>query len=395
MAQRVPYAGPALFSYGFRPFFLAAILFGTAVVPVWLAIWRGVVELPSVFSPVDWHIHEMIFGYAAAVIAGFLFTAVPNWTGRMPTRGWPLMVLATLWLAGRFAVWGALPLGRLGVALVDCGFLLAIAAMIVVEIVAGRNWRNLKVVIPVTLLFGANVVYHVEAAGGGAEVGRRLGLSLVLFLIMLIGGRIIPSFTRNWLAQRGAERMPVPFGRFDAVTILVAVVALAIWVVGPEGAPAGTGLALAGGLHLLRLSRWRGVGCWPSPLLLMLHVAYLFLSLGLICTAAAALGRVAPAAGLHILGIGAVGGMTVAVMMRATQGHTGRSLVAGPMLSLGFGSLALAALARAASAHMTFGEIDGIAVAAGFWTAAFGLILLRLTPWLALPAPARKAPSRP
>ncbi|HET9069809.1 MAG TPA: NnrS family protein, partial [Amaricoccus sp.] len=195
MARRTPYSGPALFSYGFRPFFLAATLFALGVVPVWLCVWLGAIALGGPFAPVDWHVHEMLFGYAAAVVAGFLFTAIPNWTGRMPTRGWPLASLAALWIAGRLAVAGLLPLSAAWTMAVDCGFLLAIVAMTGIEIVAGRNWRNLMVMAPVTLLLAANLVFHLEAMRTGtADVGRRLGLAVVIFLITLIGGRIIPSF---------------------------------------------------------------------------------------------------------------------------------------------------------------------------------------------------------
>lgn len=136
---RAPYRGPALLSLGFRPFFLLAGLFGAAAIPLWLCVWTGRATLAGPFGPVDWHIHEMLFGYTSAVVAGFLFTAVPNWTGRMPARGLPLAGLATLWLSGRLAVAGALGLGAAWVATIDTAFLFAIAVMITVEIVAGRN----------------------------------------------------------------------------------------------------------------------------------------------------------------------------------------------------------------------------------------------------------------
>ena len=126
MKTREIYQGPALFSYGFRPFFLFAGLFAVAVIPIWWLIWRGEISISGHLAPTDWHIHEMIFGYGAAVVAGFLFTAVPNWTGRMPTRGWPLAVLLALWLAGRAAVAGLLPVGPVGAAIIDQMFLLSL-----------------------------------------------------------------------------------------------------------------------------------------------------------------------------------------------------------------------------------------------------------------------------
>ena len=320
MKTREIYQGPALFSYGFRPFFLFAGLFAVAVIPMWWLIWRGDVSISGHLAPTDWHIHEMIFGYGAAVVAGFLFTAVPNWTGRMPTRGWPLAVLLALWLAGRAGVAGVLPVGPVGAALIDQMFLLAVAAMIAREIVAGRNWKNLKVLVPVSLLWGANILFHIEALTQGvSDIGRRLGIALLIFLIMLIGGRIVPSFTRNWLAQRKSERMPVAFNRYDGVCILFGAGSLVSWVIGPFHVASVLVGSVAALLHLIRLLRWRGLHTWRSPLLLMLHVAYLMVPLGFAAVALAALGLVAPASGAHVLGIGAVGGMTVAAMMRATS----------------------------------------------------------------------------
>lgn len=393
MSRRTSYDGPALFSYGFRPFFLAATLFALGVIPLWFLFWHGEVVLGGPFQPVDWHVHEMLFGYAGAVIGGFLFTAIPNWTGRMPTRGWPLMALAALWLAGRLAVAGVLGLPPLVVMVVDCAFLLAIAAMAGVEIAVGRNWRNLMVVVPVLLLTAANLTFHLEATTGAADVGRRLGLAVIVFLITLIGGRIIPSFTRNWLAQRRAARLPAPFGRFDGLCLGAGALGLLAWTVRPEAHGTALFLALAGVLHLVRLSRWRGWATWRSPLLLMLHVAYLFVPLGLLATAAAAARLALPAAGAHLLGIGAIGGMTVAVMMRATRGHTGRSLVAGPGLTAAFMLVVASALMRAAADSLP--GIDGIAVSAVLWTLGFGTLAVRLAPWLALPNTASRHPSSP
>lgn len=396
MATRNTYEGPALFSYGFRPFFLAATVFATGVVPLWWLVWRGDVTLRSVLPPADWHIHEMIFGYGAAVVAGFLFTAVPNWTGRLPTRGWPLAALLAVWALGRLAVAGLVGLGPVPVLLVDQTFLLAVALMISREIAAGKNWRNLKVLVPVSLLWLTNIGFHLEAmTQGSAEHGRRAGIALLIFLIMLIGGRIVPSFTRNWLAQREGARLPVPFNRFDGMAILVGAAALLAWVLAPASL-ACAGLSMAAALmQALRLARWGGFGTWRSPLLLMLHVAYTLVPLGFIGVAAAAFGLANPAVGAHIFGIGAVGCMTAAVMMRATMGHTGRELVAGRALTLAFALLVFATLARVAGeAIPSFGD-DGIDLSALIWTGAFALLGWRLGPWLVWPKAGRKLPSAP
>ncbi|PJE29862.1 uncharacterized protein involved in response to NO [Pseudooceanicola antarcticus] len=391
MTPRDSFGGPALFSYGFRPFFLAAGLFALLVIPLWWLAWRGALSIEGPFSATDWHIHEMIFGYGAAVVAGFLFTAVPNWTGRMPTRGWPLAALLALWGLGRLASSGLLPVGAPLAAGLDQLFLLAVAAMIAREIIAGRNWRNLKVLVPVTLLWASNLTYHLEAmAHGSADLGRRLGLSLLIFLVLLIGGRIIPSFTRNWLVQQGATRLPLAFNRFDGAAILLAALALASWSLAPLHPVTALLGSLAACLHLLRLLRWRGASCWRSPLLLMLHLAYLSVPLGLAATAAAVPGLVGAAVPAHVFGIGAVGGMTLAVMMRASMGHTGRPLSAGTALSSAFLLLCLAMVARLAGARpLPFG-IDGITLSALLWSAAFALFLWKVGPWLLRPKLGRK-----
>ncbi|MFW2545390.1 NnrS family protein [Primorskyibacter sp. 2E107] len=395
MSSRAPFAGPSVFSYGFRPFFLAATVFALLILPLWWSVWRGAVVLDGPFAPTDWHAHEMIFGYGAAVVAGFLFTAVPNWTGRLPTRGWPLAVLLALWLAGRLSVAGMIGFGPVLVLLVDQVFLLAVAAMIAREVVAGKNWRNLKVLVPVSLLWLANVLFHVEAMNAGtADHGRRLGMALLIFLIMLIGGRIVPSFSRNWLVQRGAKSLPTAFNRFDAVCLVFGAAALVGWVAAPVGMGTAVLAGLAAVLHLFRLARWRGHATWRSPLLLMLHLAYLMVPMGLAAVSASALDLIAQNVGAHVLGIGAVTAMTVAVMMRATMGHTGRALIAGRALASAFALVLTAMVFRVTAGQVTIGALDGIDLAAVAWTAAFAILALRLGPWLLQPKVAQKAVSR-
>ena len=384
--NRPPFSGPALFSYGFRPLFFAAGLFAVLIVPLWMGVWSGHVALAGPFTPLDWHIHEMLFGYTSAVIAGFLFTAIPNWTGRMPTRGGPLIALAALWILGRLAV--AFAPWPLLVMAVDCAFLAAIGAMVVTEIVAGRNWRNLMVVVPVLAYLAANITFHLEAhMQGSADIGRRLGFAMVTLLIVLIGGRIIPSFTRNWLAKQGPGPLPVPFGRFDAACLGVTLAALLVWVAAPDTALAGPGLLLAGALQAVRLVRWRGWLIWRSPLLAMLHLAFAFIPAGLGALGLTSLGVWPAVTGLHLLGIGGIGGMTLAVMIRASLGHTGRELVAGRALTLAFASVALAAAVRVA---VPVGP--GLWVAAALWVLGFGLFLWRFAPILTQPNPARRVP---
>jgi hypothetical protein len=206
---------PAILSYGFRPFFLFGAVYGALAVLLWVPMLTGHLETASLFSPIDWHAHEMLFGFLPAIVTGFLLTAIPNWTGRLPVQGYPLLGLVVLWLAGRVAVWCSAEIGWMAAMALDCAFLLAVAAAAGIEIVAGRNWRNLKVLAPVLALFLANVLFHAEAdIFGATDMSRRLALSAALVLIMIIGGRIIPSFTRNWLARERPSSSSSPCWRW-------------------------------------------------------------------------------------------------------------------------------------------------------------------------------------
>ena len=177
LRRRLEYAGPALFSYGFRPFFLGAAVWAALAIVLWLPQYFGQLKLPTAFAPLDWHIHEMTYGYVAATVAGFLLTAIPNWTGRLPVNGYPLAALFALWLVGRIAIAGSAICGLLIAAVVDVAFLLIFAAVALGEIVAGRNWRNLRVLIVLGVLIAGNIVFHAEVIrSGSADYGIRTAL---------------------------------------------------------------------------------------------------------------------------------------------------------------------------------------------------------------------------
>ena len=214
------YRGPVLLSYGFRPFFLFGAIYAGLAVLAWLPIFNGELVLWSAFSAVDWHVHEMLYGYLPAVVTGFLLTAIPNWTGRLPIQGMPLLVLVSVWLAGRVCVTFSAETGWLLAAIVDVSFLALVVIACAREIVTGKNWRNLRVVGLVTLLLAGNIAFHIEAhVRGTAEYGARVGIAAIVLLIVVIGGRIVPSFTRNWLARENPGRLPAPFARFDVVVM--------------------------------------------------------------------------------------------------------------------------------------------------------------------------------
>lgn len=373
LARRRDYAGPALFSYGFRPFFLGGAVWAALGVLLWLPQYFGEITVPTALAPMDWHIHEMLYGYAAAVIAGFLLTAIPNWTGRLPVTGAPLGALALLWLAGRLAMLFSAKIGATPAAIIDSAFLIALAAMAMQEIVAGRNWRNLRVLAVLGVLIAGNIAFHWEAIhDGSAAYGTRLGIAAIVALITLVGGRIVPSFTHNWLVRENPGRLPQPFARYDMATIVVAVAALALWVALPTQPLTGSMLLLAGAMQAGRLMRWAGDRTWRNPLVLILHVGYAFVPIGFLLLGAALLWpAIWPVgAGLHAWTAGAIGIMTLAVMTRATLGHTGQPLVATGGTQAIYALAVLAVLARIAAAFAPSSLLLHLATFA--WIGAFG-----------------------
>jgi uncharacterized protein involved in response to NO len=385
------YHGPVLLSYGFRPFFLFGAIYAGLAVLAWLPIFNGELNLWSAFSAVDWHVHEMLFGYLPAVVTGFLLTAIPNWTGRLPIQGTPLLVLVLVWLAGRVCVTFSAETGWLLAAIVDVSFLALVVAAAAREIVAGKNWRNLRVVGLVTLLLAGNIAFHIEAhIQGTAEYAARFGIAAIVMLIVVIGGRIVPSFTRNWLARENPGRLPAPFARFDVVTMAVSAVALVLWAVQSSGAVVAAALLLAGVLNIARLARWAGDRTCRDRLVLILHVGYAFVPLGFLLAGAAALDVIMPNAGIHAWTVGAAGTMTLAVMTRASLGHTGNALIASPMTQAIYAAVVIASLARIC-ASLEPGWSDALLhVTAIAWCAAFFGFALSFGPTLLGSRPAAR-----
>jgi len=367
-----PYDGPALLSYGFRPFFLLAGLYSGLAILVWLPMFYGELSAATTFAPRDWHIHEMLFGYVAAVVTGFLLTAIPNWTGRLPLQGMPLLVLVSVWFLARIAVATSAWIGWAPAAVIDSAFLVLVAAAAAREIAAGRNWRNLTVVVVIAVLAAADIGFHLEAHFFGvADYAIRAGLGAIVLLITLVGGRIVPSFTHNLLARAGAGRLPASFGRFDAVTVGVSAAALLLWIIMPAALVTAVALLLAGILQAARLARWAGERTVREPLVFVLHVAYAFVAIGFLLSGAGALGIVAESAGIHAWAAGAIGTMTLVVMTRASLGHTGRPLVASPTTRAIYVAVVIAALARIAAALQPEWSNLLLDVAAFAWAAAF------------------------
>ena len=378
------YRGPAIFSYGFRPFFLGGAIWAAAAMVLFTLMLHGMVQLPTAFSVIDWHIHELLYGYLPAIVAGFLLTAVPNWTGRLPVAGAPLAGLFALWLAGRIAVAASAVTGWAFAAGVDTLFLIALGGIVGREILAGNNTRNLKVLLLVALLAGGNFVFHIEAAtAGSAGYGKRIGIAAAVLLIALIGGRIVPSFTRNWLAKSGQENLPASFGKFDLATIAASAIALLCWITAPEHRVTAAACALAGALQFIRLGRWKGHRTLAEPLVAILHAGYVFVPIGFVLMAAAIFwpGTVPQAAAVHAWTAGAIGLMTLAVMTRASLGHTGQPLTASNLVTAIYVSAAIGAAARILAA---FGvaTISMLTIAALCWTLAFLTFAFAFAPLL-------------
>ncbi len=381
--------GIPLLSYGFRPFFLAAGAFAPLAMILWLGALIGGWEVGgSSYGPVAWHAHEMVFGYTAAALTGFLLTTIPNWTGRLPVAGAPLLAIVLLWLAGRIVMAAPDLLGQGSSAAIDGAFLPVILLMALREIIAGKNWRNLKIVAGLGALSAINIGTHVAiAVAWDPTVFHRAAIAVYICLIALVGGRIVPSFTRNWLAKAGARHLPAPLGRYDAVAMIVLVVAAVCWTVLPE-TPLIAGLTgVAAALHLVRLWRWRGLDALAEPMLLVLHVGYLFVPLGLAAVGLAALGALSMISALHLLTVGAIGIMTLAVMTRATMGHTGRPIQASKVTVAAFVAIAIAAAIRPVADLVPDHYIPLLAISGGAWILAFLLFCVDYAPMLLGPKP--------
>ncbi|KAB2917410.1 MAG: NnrS family protein [Hyphomicrobiaceae bacterium] len=391
VTRRVAWQQPAILGYGFRPFFLFGALHAALAIVLWVPWFLGLKAVATTLPPVAWHAHSLLFGYVPAVIAGFLLTAIPNWTGRPPLVGWPLAALVSLWLAGRLAVIVPASLGPWSAALLDLTFLAALTAIAAREVVSARNWRNVKVLVLLAILLFAQGLFHWEVERfGRPEMSDRLAIGTVLTLITLIGGRIVPSFTSNWIRRSNPGPLPRPPGTFDTLATTAGIVALGTWIATAQmnvpGWAGGGILVLAGLLHLVRQARWAPHRTLREPLVAILHAAYFFVPLGYILTGAAELshGHIAASAGIHAWTTGAIGTMTLAVMTRASLGHTGRPLAATRTTIAIYGAVLLAALLRIASAlapHLTLLLLPaaGIAwiVAFAAFAAAYGPMLLR------------------
>jgi len=376
-----------LLAYPFRLFFLLVGLYGVAVVLAWMGFLFGGLALPLGWSPLHWHSHEMLFGFTAAAIAGFILTAVCNWTGAPPLQGRKLLLLGLAWLLGRVAMWlaGYLPLWL--VALLDMLFLLCFAAVLLRTLTRHGNRRNLPLAGMILLLAVANLLMHIGFITGGTEwlaQGQALAMGLVALIILVIGGRIIPLFSANWLRNRGSPVVVTVLPVLDRACLLATALLIpAEWL----GQAWLTGvLALAAALlNAWRVWGWKGWYTWREPLLWVLHLGYAWLVIALFLKGLNAFAWVSPASWQHALGTGAMGTLILGVMTRVALGHTGRPLQLPAYAWLIYGAISLAAVCRVGAALGWFDYRLGVMLAATGWCFAFGLFAVMYWPILSRP----------
>lgn len=375
--------GPVVFSYGFRPFFLGAGIWAILAMLLWVLSLTLGMPLGGSYDALNWHAHEMLFGFGSAVLAGFLLTAVPNWTGNLPVSGTPLIILAGFWLAGRLIFLHPDLIYFHGAIALESLFLPLLLCICAREIIAGKQWKNLKVLVGLTILTIANLIFHYSViTNGDIAFASRIAVSAYVLLIMIIGGRIVPSFTRNWLNRNQKTNFPVSFNRYDAVCIIIGACALFSWIIVPKITVTLMLAFLAAILHIARLARWRGWETKSEKLLFILHIAYVFIPAGFVAIGLSAAEYLNGYSALHIMTVGAVALMMLAVMGRATRGHTGNALTASPLTILSYLCLIASALVR------PFAEIvlnyfhTILAISALLWIAAFAFFIIEYAPML-------------
>lgn len=388
---------PTVLTAGFRFYFLAAGCFAVISLGAWLG-WLALHAMGGTFvrpviamAPHLWHAHEMVYGYTVAVIAGFFLTAVPSWTGSGQARELYVFGTGMVWLAGRLAIWFSASLDPLVVAILDLAFIPVLGMKVGANLMRRTQVHNMVFLFLLFLLFAGNLRMHLDWlgwAGGDALAGVRLGLLTSAAMIVIIGGRVVPGFTRNALNRRGyAGEMPVRREIADRTAIVSALLlALSAGIDAPQVVVAAFA-AVAAAANAVRLSGWRGLATLGEPILWTLHLSFAMLVAGYgLLACAHLLGWPGEVAAVHFIAIGAVGGMTLAMMTRASLGHTGRALVVARPIALAYMLIALAALARSLGLEIFPGAYYAVMfVSGGLWIAGFAIFVWIYAPILAGP----------
>jgi uncharacterized protein involved in response to NO len=380
-AARAP-RGFALWELGFRPFYLLASIFAALSVPLWALEYAGRLPAGYLASPAR-HAHEMLFGFAFAVVAGFLFTAVRNWTAQPTPAGARLAAIAALWIAARVAM--LLPWPWLAAAL-NTAFPLAVAVGIAIPLVRSGNVRNLFFVALLAGAAAATLAVHLAGMGllpwAASAVGLQVGLDIVLLVIVMIGGRVLPMFTNNAIPGAGAERKPV----LEKVAIASVVLLLAADVASAPAAVIVPLALVAAFAHAWRLALWRPWRTAHTPLVWVLQAAYAWIPIHLVLRALSAQGWIAPQFAIHALTIGAIGGMTIGMMTRTARGHTARPLRVDGWEVACYVLLQAAAIVRVfGGLAWTSAYIGTVIASAVCWSAAYAIYAVRYWPILTRP----------
>jgi uncharacterized protein involved in response to NO len=370
--------GFALWQLGFRPFYLLASLFAALSIPLWALQFSGWLGRPYLDGPL-WHAHEMLFGFILAVIVGFLLTAGRNWASRPTLAGAPLAALALLWVAGRVLV--LTPFGW-SAAIVNAAFPLAAAIALAIPFIAAGNKRNYFFVALLLLLSAAELAVHLDKLGVltvPGWIGIQVALDAVLFIMAVMGGRVIPMFTNNGVPGANARRQPL----VEQAALGLTLALLAADAAQLQGLPLAVFAVAAGAAHLARWSLWQPWKTGRAPLVWVLHVAYLWIPVHLALRALAQAGWVAPSLAVHALSVGAAGGMIIGMMARTARGHTGRPLVADGCDLACFALVIAAALVRVlVPLAVPAFTLHAVLCSAALWSAGFGLYAVRYWPVL-------------
>ncbi len=371
--------GVAFLRLGFRPFYFGAAVFACLAIPFWIALFLGQINVSLSVSPLLWHAHEMLFGFAVAVIVGFLLTAAKAWTGIATPRGALLGALALLWVAARItAVVGPYSL----YAALDIALLPIVAAILASILIRANNHRNLPLVLILALLAVANLAFHLSVSGlmaASPMIALHAGLALIVMIECVMAGRVIPAFTSAVTPGLKIAMRP----RLEQLTLGVTGLALVLWVFAPPGPVTLSACAVAAALHLYRQAQWHPWGTRSRPILWILHISYLWIAPGFALLAVSQTGWINQSAGLHALAIGLTGGLIIGMITRTARGHTGRTLRASTSEILAYSLVVMAAIVRVVVPLLTpGGYVPALIVAALAWSVAFALYLFVFTPWL-------------
>jgi uncharacterized protein involved in response to NO len=379
------YSKFALFNYGFRPFFLLAGLYAVIAMLIWLTI--HIIGIWPISTPTSylWHAHEMLFGFVSAAIAGFLLTAVPSWTGQRGFSGLPLIILVVVWLGGRlvFPFYGHLP--SVFIAIVDLAFFPVLGLMLTPSLIKGKS-RNLVFLLFLLFLFSANLIFHMALVQNNvvfASYGLLFGINIVLLIITIIGGRIVPAFTLSAIRRTDDTFVITPFPALDRIAIASILLVLITDLIWPYSTAAGWLALFAALIHTVRFARWKTLQGLGEAIVWILHIGYAWIIIGLALKGLFLLtGVIFGAAWLHAITTGAFATMILAVMTRAALGHTGRPLIAPPLIVVSYVLLTLATIVRVSGPVFPEVYLYNIAVSGVLWIGAFALFLVVYTPIL-------------